>query len=97
MQTFVFTTDAIGADEPIVVQSPGGCTRIVLSEDAAAATAGFKLRVPLSTSAQVTYPAGAVVELRNEDHPGKPRFAGGQTVGFISALSGSLSIAQVEY
>lgn len=91
-QTYTFTTDAAAPDEAISPREY--CSLIVIYENNQAGTADYKIRMPSSTSPQITRPAGAKTEIRSS--PGT-QFAPGVAVAYISAASGSLTFVQEEY
>ena len=95
MRTYTLTVDAIGDDEPITVQNPAGCEEIEIYENAQAATLDLRVRAPERTSPQVTVPAGRRYIFRPT--VGKTgRFQYGETVGYVSVPSGSLTLVQEE-
>jgi hypothetical protein len=95
MKTFGFVTDALGNDEPIIVQSP--CTRVVIYEDGQLGTADYKVRVPKSTDYAVTRPAGSKTEITAPEHVAPSPFQPGEIIGYVAAASGTLQMVQEEY
>lgn len=93
-QTYTFSVDASGNDEQVVIQSASGATRVVVYENNQAGTADYLIRMPTSTSPQVTRPAGSKTEFFSAKDE---RFYSGQTVAFISTASGTLTFIQEEY
>ncbi len=93
MKSYSFTTDAIGNDEPIVTQT--ACRRVVIYENDQAATADYKLRFPTSSDVQITRPAGSKTELTVDIS--RPFWFAGETIAYIAAASGTLTMVQEEW
>ena len=96
MRTYTLTVDAVGGDEPIVIQSPEGCDYVILREQKKAGTVDFGVRAPTSSSPRVGYPAGDTVTLTpNKGRRG--RFVYQETIGYISTDSGSVTFDHEEH
>ena len=84
--TYTFTVDALGNDE--VAYARSYCNQIILGENAQAGTVDWKFRFT-SGGDQVTVPAGGTWTFRSS-------YAPGDFVAFVSTVSGSMTMAQVE-
>lgn len=92
MKTFAFTTDSSAPDEAIVTHS--ACRKVIIYENNQAGTGDYLVRAPLSSDAQITRPAGSKTEFICDAM--RPFWPPGETVGYVSAASGSLNMVQEE-
>ena len=86
----VFTVDAIGQPEAVVIQTP--CNTVRLVECGGSATQNLKLRRPLSSSVAIDYGVGGLIVIRN----GRGLFQSGDVVGYLETDAGSISVCQTE-
>jgi hypothetical protein len=94
--TFLFTVDAIGSPEPIVIQS-NVVRRVTLREDNQDATTmlPYIIHVPDAASPAVRYAAGSTCVIRSS-YPAQYPFFNGAIVGYIETTSSSAVFSQAE-
>ena len=83
MDTSTFTTDNVGAPEPITVNA--NCRQVSIREQGIAGTTDFNIRSPYATSPAVRYIAGEAFISRRTDAHGS--FIAGQIIGYIEAIA----------
>jgi hypothetical protein len=93
-KTYTLSVDASDPYEQIVVQSPFGCRKVIIYENAQAGTTDYRVKAPTSSDAAVTRPAGAKTELLPTN--GALSFSNGEVVGHVQTVSGTITFAQEE-
>ncbi len=96
LHTEEFVTDNVGQPEPVTVTRR--CTRVVIQEQSQTGTADFWIYGVTSSGTPDSNPAKYAAGKQKEfvAPPGHGFYAG-QTIAFIAAASGSLTMSREEY
>lgn len=92
-KTYTFSVDNVGNAEPIIAQS--NCQKILLCENARAATTDFNVYAPRRTDPAIRYAAGEICTFESPFNFNN-FYKSGQTVGYIETITGTVTFRQLE-